>query len=743
MAVQGRDTFLLPAETALEQWRRALTLPGCPNLRTSLASELAEYLGLSTEETEERCRDASTILAESWHKLSPQSADQVASFYRDNDQYLYDLTRWHSLIDDTSALANVQALYSAKRHHALTVLDFGSGIGSLGILSSYSGMEITLADIAPQLLAYSRWRFTRRGLRAKHIDLGLEKLPKGHFDFIALVDVLEHLADPKSILKSLKASLKQRGTIFVHVPQRDRARHPMHLRSDCDWWADAFSKEGFWLEGSNDSTMVFRSGNPPRFVLQPGLQLRQETTGGVLYCSHPMLAVRVNRSAYEILRCLQIPRTVCEITMGNGGLTQGKVLRFVDLLRRQRFVQRISPSLASWPSVSIIIPTRNRPLGIVRCLESLMLLDYPHNLLEIIVVDDASDPPVSRDLARMNIILIRQDHNVGQSAARNLAAHKARGDLLAFLDDDCMVAPGWLKALVAWVDSPDVEMVGGRVLPVPSEGAIGHFEAVRSPLDMGPADSEVGLDEVVRYLPSCNLLVWRNTYLALGGFDPRMRVGEDVDFVRRALSAGDGVWYDSRPLVYHSHRTSGKAFLRRRAEYGASECDLCRRHPRERRVMVIPAVVGLLVLAMGIGLAFPTIAIGLILVALATAVLEIGNKLRRVWILGFPFSVWGVVKAGIRQHVAAAYHLCDNLLRYYGLPILLVSTVIPKLVFADLFLLIIPPLVSFLQKEPRLGFARFAALYWLELIAYEVGVWWGCLQCRSLRPLLPRLRIAP
>jgi glycosyltransferase involved in cell wall biosynthesis len=103
-----------------------------------------------------------------------------------------------------------------------------------------------------------------------------------------------------------------------------------------------------------------------------------------------------------------------------------------------------------YPDFSIIVPTFNRPAELADCLQALALLEYPQHRFEIIVVDDGgalpAAPIISRFQPDLEIISLRQDRG-GPAAARNAGARIGRGRYLAFTDDDCLPAPGWLSAL--------------------------------------------------------------------------------------------------------------------------------------------------------------------------------------------------------------------------------------------------------------------------------------------------------
>ncbi len=741
-------------------WTAALLLPGQPDLLTSLVTELADYLEQPVDRVAERCRTAAAELAQHWRTTAPGNAAAITAFYRQADTYLYDLTWWHALQADTSALIQVQALEAALAHHAHTVLDFGSGIGSLGLLLAQHGMAVTLADVQPDLNAYARWRFARRNLPAQVLDLPATTasatdpaspsptlLPSAAFDFISAVDVLEHLPDPLHTLAQLTTALRPGGTLFIHLPPAaDALYYPMHLWHDPNLLLREAAQLGLWLEQAAGSTLIMRRGTGPRYQLAAGLELRRDTQGAILLSTQPLVAMRLNAQAAKMIASLTDNagrdggHTAAELAAGHPELALVDVTTFLETLLQRRLLVRHPPALTHWPMVSIIIPAYGRAEATRACIASLLALDYPREQLEIIVVDDASQPPLAGALADLPIRLLRQEQNAGQSVARNRAAQTARGALLAFIDNDCRADQHWLQRLVAVLDDPTVGIAGGRVIAPPVNGPVAAFEAVRSPLDMGATAGVVGPGSVISYMPTCNLVVRRDLLMRLQGFDPAMTLGEDVDFIWRALRTGVGARYVPTAQVIHYHRVQLSALLRRRADYGSSEADLQRRHPEGRRVMALPLVSLLVLLALtGLGIAWGVSAV-LLLVAAVAVVLEIAQKTRQIRRVGVDLPAHQVRRAILLEHGASLYHLGANVARYYSLPLLLVGLLWPPLLLPLLLLLLVPPITDYRRLRPQLALPLFIVLYWLELAAYQVGVWRGCWQQRTLRPLLPLVR---
>ena len=732
----------MESEGRREIWTEALVLPPSSDLRTSLVRELAEYLDRPEEEVFERCRTGAGELAGAWRVAAPQEAEEVSGFYRQSDAYLYDLTWWHALADDESALAQVEALELAKGYRARTVLDFGSGIGSLGLLYARNGLDVTLAEINPALNDYARWRFDRRGLPARFLDVGSEALPEAAFDFISAVDVLEHVPDPHSVLLVLAAALRPGGTLFIHLPTEADSSRPMHLWHDPETVLRHLGEAGLWPARIEGSVLVLRRGPAPRYEIKPNLKVQSTKEGWVLFSERPLIAARLNPRAAELLSLLEEERSATELSE-EADMPLTDVMTFLDALTKRRTVTRTARTTpVRWPSVTVVVPARDRPSETRACVESLLALDYPPDLLEVIVVDDASQPPLSRVLSDLPVRVVRRETNEGQSAARNLASSMARGEVLAFTDNDCVADTGWLRPLIAGLCEPGIDVVGGQVLSPPPDGPVAAFEAVRSPLDMGVTASPVGPEEIVAYLPSCNLAADRETLRRLGGFDERMVLGEDADLVWRASRAGCGVRYEPAAKILHHHRTRLMALLRRRADYGSSEADLQLRHPQTRRVMMVPVVGVASLAALAILPVVWQVGIGLVVLAMLALCVELGAKLRRLRETGLRLPTRKVAAAVMRQHGAGLYHLGANVARYYSLPLLGASLLWLPLLPPVLLLLAIPPLVDHRRLHPKTSLMSFAFLHWSEMAAYQIGVWRGCLKWRTLRPLMPGLQFS-
>jgi glycosyltransferase involved in cell wall biosynthesis len=188
------------------------------------------------------------------------------------------------------------------------------------------------------------------------------------------------------------------------------------------------------------------------------------------------------------------------------------------------------------PLVSVIIPTFNRAKLCARAVRSALAQTY--SPLELIVVDDGSTDGTAEAIANEfgdSVIVLRQ-RNSGVSAARNAGMVRARGQYIAFLDSDDLWEPSKLDQQVDWLERhPDFGMV---LCNIAVRGVDGANAGVIDRRPRLPRDGAILVD-VIRnpsLVPS-TVLIRRQVYEKLGGFDPQLRTAEDLDFHMRVASS--------------------------------------------------------------------------------------------------------------------------------------------------------------------------------------------------------------
>jgi len=219
---------------------------------------------------------------------------------------------------------------------------------------------------------------------------------------------------------------------------------------------------------------------------------------------------------------------------------------------------------------SVVVPTFQRPEGLARCLEALATQELPRDRFEVVVVDDGSpNPPreiVARFASALDVRLIEQA-NAGPAAARNAGAAAARGELLAFTDDDCRPDPHWLRALDEMVARHPGCAVGGRVENVFGDGL--YSTASQLLIEFLYEYYNVG-EGAGRFFITSNLAFPTSAFRALGGFDTSfpLAAAEDRDVCDRWREAGHTMVYADDAVVHHAHALRLGSFCRQHFNYG-------------------------------------------------------------------------------------------------------------------------------------------------------------------------------
>jgi len=388
------------------------------------------------------------------------------------------------------------------------------------------------------------------------------------------------------------------------------------------------------------------------------------------------------------------------------------------------------------PSLTVVVPVLDRPGALDRCLAA---LGRRH---PVVVVDDASTDAaaVAAVCGDRGARLVRRDHNGGPGAARTTGLGSIRTDLVAFVDSDCVVGPGWTDGLTWLFADPSVAAVAPRVVPVAAGGtgstgrtpALHRFLDGHSPLDLGPEAGEVGPGRVVRYVPTAALVVRRDALEAVGGFADGMRVGEDVDLVWRLVDAGWRVRYEPGVTVAHHEPATWPRALARRFRYGTSAGPLSARHPGQvAHVELRPWPTAVAVAALAGRPLAATAGLAGSSVALARRVRPLGVPATQVVRWNALGAGWTVVGLGRAATMLAAP----------GLAVLACRG--RRGAWATAVLVLAPPTVDWVRRRPDLDILRWTVASVADDVAYGAGVWTGCVRSRSFRPLLPAVRWRP
>jgi glycosyltransferase involved in cell wall biosynthesis len=273
--------------------------------------------------------------------------------------------------------------------------------------------------------------------------------------------------------------------------------------------------------------------------------------------------------------------------------------------------------------VSVVVCSLNGERCLGRCLAALAV--QTHEAHEVIVVDDGSSDATGSIAAAAGVRVVRHETPHGLSAARNAGIRVARGEIIAFTDDDCEPSPTWVAELDRTYRTAGgtsrMAGVGGAVDPAAPAGPMLRYLQLNNPLE--PVEIELdgsrsvayrfvryvarnlasrstsGLRDV-RSLVGANMSFPRASLAAVGGFDERFTFGSDDEDICRRLRAQ----YPDRPLLFtpdatvrHWFEPSLRDTLRRSAAYGRGNARMAAIYGSGAILFPFPVRVGGLVAA--------------------------------------------------------------------------------------------------------------------------------------------------
>lgn len=204
--------------------------------------------------------------------------------------------------------------------------------------------------------------------------------------------------------------------------------------------------------------------------------------------------------------------------------------------------------------LSIVVPARDAAADLERCLRAINRAAAMASTDVDVVVADNGSVDETPDVARRQNARVLDVPGLAVAAVRNRAARAIGAPLVGFVDADQEVSAGWIEAAVAGLAEPDVDAVGAEYRSPPSPTWVQRaYDALRR---RPPARADAA------WLPSGNLVVRRDAFLEVGGFDETLETCEDVDLCRRLLAAGHRVVAEPGLVSIHhgDPRTLGALF---------------------------------------------------------------------------------------------------------------------------------------------------------------------------------------
>jgi len=219
--------------------------------------------------------------------------------------------------------------------------------------------------------------------------------------------------------------------------------------------------------------------------------------------------------------------------------------------------------MVDYTKCSVIIPSYNSAETILACLDAVTTQDWP-GPYEVIVVDSSNDatPQLIRDHFP-NVKLIALGHKTDPGTARNIGVAQAQGEILAFIDSDCIASSDWLRRLMAHhLTGHDV--IGGGVEngnPSSLVGWAGYISEFREFLPVGDV-------RFTQHIPTCNISYKRFVFKEYGGFKGEYYPQEDLLYNWCLQQHGVAILFDPEIRVAHVHRSHMNKYLRHQLQIG-------------------------------------------------------------------------------------------------------------------------------------------------------------------------------
>jgi glycosyltransferase involved in cell wall biosynthesis len=230
--------------------------------------------------------------------------------------------------------------------------------------------------------------------------------------------------------------------------------------------------------------------------------------------------------------------------------------------------------------ISVVVPVRNAAPLLESCIAALFALDFPRDRLEIILVDNGSTDG-SLDIMRRSPATVLTEATPGAAAARNRGIAAANGDVIAFTDADCMVAPHWALEIARGFADTGVDALMGFSGGI-NEGYWAMLEQANFESFWYRRDGKGDGDDLVLRrsgVDTRNCALRKSVLESCGGFDARLSDCEDLELSVRLRRGGHRIALNQEMRVRHRNRTALGQILAIKARHGRAFAEVVTREP--------------------------------------------------------------------------------------------------------------------------------------------------------------------
>ncbi|MFA6098837.1 MAG: glycosyltransferase [Patescibacteria group bacterium] len=226
--------------------------------------------------------------------------------------------------------------------------------------------------------------------------------------------------------------------------------------------------------------------------------------------------------------------------------------------------------------ISVVVPVFNAEKTIKDCLKSLEKQTVSRDNYEIIVVDDGSYDQTRRIVGKISDVKHLLKKNAGPASARNYGAREAAGDILLFIDSDCVAAENWIEKMTRPFAEQSVAAVKG-VYKTKQVGLISRLVQVEFEERYSKMARSKGLD----FMDFSAGAVRKKLFLELGGFKEDLKMSEDVQFAYKLTNAGHKIVFIKDGAVYHQHPHNFRNYLKVKFWRSYWRMDVYKNYPKK------------------------------------------------------------------------------------------------------------------------------------------------------------------
>ncbi len=231
------------------------------------------------------------------------------------------------------------------------------------------------------------------------------------------------------------------------------------------------------------------------------------------------------------------------------------------------------------PLLSIIVPVYNGSNTISSCIKFLENLDYPKEKYEIIIVDNNSDDNTSEIVRTYNVKYLFEEKR-GQAAARNLGATHAKGEILGFVDADCLVGKNWAAEVENYFKDNPVSVVIG-FCDHSIKNTAGEMYAYDYEKDW---ERRSVSGDRVSAISGANFAIKKDLFWQIGGFDEDFLVQEDIELGYRLTSQGHSIMCNPNMKVKHLYSDNLDTLVNKMCKSGYYEYILFKKYINDSNI---------------------------------------------------------------------------------------------------------------------------------------------------------------